>query len=163
MWSQNNELEGPDRIKACVPYLLPLIDGDKFGHFIYERIPILGELNDFFLGPLVSLQERIPFLAVGLFILLTVGTRFQPDMNRNVRFSAQQAALIDVALIFPELIGSSFQEDPLPRAIAEPCSNFVWYTYMTAVVYCLYSNLRGRKPDQIPYISPSADLMVGPF
>lgn len=164
MWSQDDELVGADRVKACVPYILPLLDGDQFGHYIYyTRLPILGEINDFLLGPLVHLQHKVPFLGVGLFVLLTLGTRFNTEISRNVRFSAQQAALIDVALIFPQLIGEAFHEDPLPRSIAEPCSNFVWYAYMTAVIYCIYSNLRGKRPDEIPFISPAADLMVGPF
>jgi Chloroplast import apparatus Tic20-like len=163
-WSPNDELVGADRIKACVPYLLPLIDGDQFGKYIYyTRFPLLGEINDFVMGPLVNLQHKIPFFGVGIFILLTLGTRFNTDMNRNVRFNAQQAALLDVALIIPELIAQGFVDDPLPRYIAEPCANFVWYSYMSIVLYCLYSNLTGKKPDQIPFLSPSAELMVGPF
>lgn len=164
MWSQDDDLKGSDRIKACVPYILPLLDGDQFGHYIYyTRFPILGEINDFLLGPLIHLHHKIPYLGVGLFILLTLGTRFNTDISRNVRFSAQQAALIDVALIFPELIGSCFAEQPLPRYIVEPCNNFIWYAYMSAIIYSVYSNLKGQKPDQIPFISPSAELMVGPF
>jgi hypothetical protein len=124
---------------------------------------MLGTLDDMLLGGLEHLHHSIPFLSTTLFILLTLGTRFNTEISRNVRFSAQQAALIDVALIFPELIASGFEEDPLPRAIAEPCANFVYYAYLTAVVYCLYSNLRGKRPDQIPFISPWSDLMVGPF
>ena len=163
MWSQDDEIEGVDRIKACVPYLLPLIDGDHFGQYIYSRIPLLGALNDVTIGPLAEISHNIPFLTLGLFIALTLGTRFNTEMSRNLRFSAQQAALIDVALLLPELIASAFEEDPLPRYIVEPCANFVWYAYMTAVIYSVYSNLRGKKPDQIPWLSSSADLMVGPF
>jgi hypothetical protein len=163
MWSQNDEIEGSDRIKACIPYLLPLIDGDHFGKYMYERIPLMGSIDQLTIGPLADLGHSIPFLSLGLFIALTLGTRFNTSMSRNLRFSAQQAALIDVALLIPELIGSSFVEDPLPRYIAEPCCNFVWYAYMSIVIYCLISNLRGKKPDQIPYLSSSADLMVGPF
>jgi Chloroplast import apparatus Tic20-like len=163
MWSQDDEIRGPDRIKACVPYMLPLIDGDHFGRFIYARIPPLGALDEFTIGPLAELAHNVPFLTVALFIALTLGTRFNSDMSRNLRFSAQQAALIDVALLFPELISSGFQEDPLPRYITEPCSNFVWYAYMSVIAYCFYSNLRGKRPDQIPFISNVANVMVGPF
>jgi Chloroplast import apparatus Tic20-like len=163
MWSQDDEIRGPDRIKACVPYMLPLIDGDHFGRFIYARIPPLGALDEITIGPLAELAHNVPFLTVALFIALTLGTRFNSDMSRNLRFSAQQAALIDVALLFPELISSGFQEDPLPRYITEPCSNFVWYAYMSVIVYCFYSNLRGKRPDQIPFISNVANVMVGPF
>lgn len=163
MWDQDDAIEGSDRIKACIPYLLPLIDGDQFGQYIYSRIPALGALNDITIGPLAEISRNIPFLTLGLFIALTLGTRFNTDMSRNLRFSAQQAALIDVALIFPMLIASAFEEDPLPQYIVEPCANFVWYAYMTAVIYSVYSNLRGKKPDQIPWLSSRADLMVGPF
>jgi hypothetical protein len=163
MWSQNDDIQGADRIKACVPYLLPLMDGDHFGRFIYDRFPPLGVLDELTIGPLAELGHKIPFLSLGLFVALTLGTRFNTDMGRNLRFSAQQAALVDVALLFPELIGSGFEADPLPRYIAEPCSNFVWYAYMSVVIYCVYSNLRGKKPDQIPFLSSTADLLVGPF
>jgi Chloroplast import apparatus Tic20-like len=163
MWSQNDEIQGADRLKACIPYLLPLIDGDQFGRFIYSRIPVLGAVNDFTIGPLADIAHRVPFFSVIFFVALTLGTRFNTDMNRNIRFSAQQAALIDVALIFPELIGTCFEGETLPRSLVEPCNNFVWYAYMSAVLYSVYSNLRGKKPDQIPYLSTYSDLMVGPF
>jgi Chloroplast import apparatus Tic20-like len=163
MWSQDDEIEGADRIKACIPYLLPLIDGDHFGQYMYERIAFLGTIDEVTIGPLAEWGHKIPFLSLGLFIALTLGTRFNSSMSRNLRFSAQQAALIDVALLFPELIGSGFAEDPVPRYIAEPCCNFVWYAYTSVVLYCIISNIRGKKPDQIPYLSNSADIMVGPF
>jgi hypothetical protein len=165
LWDPNDgDLVGADRIKACVPYLLPLIDGDQFGSYIYySRFPLLGEINDFVMGPLVALQHKIPFFGVGIFILLTLGTRFNTGIHRNVRFSAQQAALIDVALIVPQLVAQGFVDEPLPRYVAEPCANFVWYAYMSTVVYCVASNLLGKKPDQVPFISPSAEVMVGPF
>lgn len=163
MWSSDDEIQGADRIKSCIPYMLPLIDGDHFGRFIYNSIPPLGAIDDFVLGPFVTLNRQVPFLSLILFTAFTLGTRFNMDMNRNVRFNAQQAALIDLALIFPELIGSSFAEEPLPRALVASSMNFVWIAYVSLVVYSIYSNLRGKRPDQIPFISNGADLMVGPF
>jgi len=165
MWSQDDELVGSDRLKACFPYLLPLIDGEQFGRYVFERVPLLGDVNDFLLGPFVHLQHNVPFFGVGFFVLLTLGTRFNTDtMSRNVRFSAQQAALIDVGLIVPELLGTAFSGDAqLPRSVMEPCTNFVFYAYASTVMYCVYCNLRGKRPDQIPIISPAADMMTGPF
>jgi hypothetical protein len=163
MWSADDELQGADRIKACIPYMLPLIDGDIFGKYVYERIPILGTVSDFFIGPLVNIHDKVPFFSIIFFVALTLGTRFNTEMDRNVRFSAQQAALIDAVLIVPEIIRESFLEDPVPRYLAEPCSNFVWYAYATVIIYCVYSNLTGKRPDEVPYISPLADLLTGPF
>ena len=165
MWNWgDNELHGPNRIKACIPYILPLLDGDQFGNYIYERISLLGCVNAWTLGPLVDLFHKVPFLSITLFIALTLGTRFNFEgMDRNVRFNAQQAALLDVTLLLPEFIGSAFTDDPLPRWIVEPCNNLVYYVCITTVGYCIYSNLRGKKPDQLPYISSGAELMTGPF
>jgi hypothetical protein len=163
LWNSGEDLEGTNRYKACVPYLLPLMDGDGFGKYIYERVPPLGFLDGLFIGPLYENFSQIPFLGLIIFVALTIGTRGNTDMERSVRFNAQQAALIDVSLVLPELIGSAFEGEDMPRYLAEPCMTFVWYTYMAAVLYSIFCNLRGKKPDQIPWISNYADMMVGPF
>jgi hypothetical protein len=165
MWSDGDDIEGSDRLKSCVPYLLPLLDGDHFGHYIYQRIPPLGFLDDLFIGPLLNIYNAIPLSSLLFFLALTLGTRAMgTSMSRGVRFNAQQAALIDVSLVVPELIGGAFSNDNLPRSVLEPCSNFVYYTYMAAVLYSLYSNLvQGKKPTEIPYLSSWAEMAVGPF
>ena len=30
-WDRDGDLQGTDKIKACVPYILPILDGDHFG------------------------------------------------------------------------------------------------------------------------------------
>ena len=163
MWDQDGDLEGPDKLKACVPYILPILDGDHFGQFIYDRIPPLSFVHDILLGGLLHLWDIFPFSGLVLFIALTLGTRGNTEMDRNVRFSAQQAGLIDVSLVVPELIAGSFEGADVPRALLEPCSNFTYYYIVFVVAYCVANNLRGKKPDQIPYISGWSDMMVGPF
>ena len=162
-WNQGSDLEGSDRLKACIPYLLPLLDGDHFGQYLLERIPPLEVVHDILLGGLVNLWQIFPFAGLVFFIALTLGTRGNLDMNRNVRFSAQQAALIDVSLFVPELIASSFEGEDLPRQLLEPCSNLIYYYIVFTVAYCVYQNLQGKKPDQIPFISNWSEVMVGPF
>ena len=165
MWSNSDEdIEGSDRFKACVPYLLPLLDGEMFGKYIYERVPMpLGFLDSLFVGPLYETYSQVPFLGLIMFLALSLGTRGNTEMSRSVRFNAQQACLIDIVLVFPELIGSAFEGENIPRYVAEPSMNFVWYTYMAMILYSIYSNLKGKKPDQLPWISDYAELMVGPF
>jgi Chloroplast import apparatus Tic20-like len=162
-WSQDSDLEGGDKLKACVPYFLPLLDGDHFGRYLFERVPPIGLVHDVLLGGLVQFWEIFPFTGLVFFLALTLGTRGNTEMNRNVRFSAQQAALIDVSLVVPEIIASSFEGEDVPRALLEPCSNFTYYYILSMVAYCVFRNLRGKKPDQIPYISGWSDIMVGPF
>jgi hypothetical protein len=114
-WKGSEDVEGANILKSCIPYLLPLLDGELFGRYIYEQVPLLGFLDSLFIGPLYEFYNRIPFLGLILFIALTLGTRSNTEMNWNVRFNAQQAALIDVALVFPELIGSAFEGENIPR------------------------------------------------
>lgn len=85
------------------------------------------------------------------------------NMSRNVRFNAQQAVLIDVALILPTIVQQGFADVDVPRVYAEIGCNFVWYAYMSAVVYSVAMNLRGRKPDGLPILSGFAEQMTGPF
>ena len=163
-FDDEGDIRGPDRIKSCIPYLLPLIDGDSFGKYIYERIPPLGTLDYVLLRPLVECIQAVPFLGILIFTAFALGPRFT-NQSREVRFNAQQAVLIDVAIIFPTLIGEAVNsaDANLPRSIIEPCSNFVWYAYVSMVIYCIASNLRGKKPDQIPFISNYAEIAIGPF
>ena len=163
-WRGTEDVEGVDILKSCFPYLLPLCDGDHFGRYIYHDIPPLGFLDALFIGPLSEFVTGVPFLGVILFVALTLGTRSNTEMSWNVRFNAQQAALLDVALIVPELIGSAFEGQDVPRYIQAPCMNFVWYCYMAMALYSIYSNVVLRKrPDQIPFISSYATAMTGPI
>jgi hypothetical protein len=158
----SNEIEGADRILACLPYLLPLLDGDKFGRYIYARIPPLGLADAIVLGPFKVLWQSIPFLGFGVFIALSVLSR-NPNLSRGVRFSMQQAVLLDIILIFPSLFGSVLGGNIIPRILAEPASNFVYYGLVASVGYAIVSNLQGKTPNQIPIISEAAESQVGPF
>ena len=135
--------------------------GDQFARFIYMRIPPLKVAEQIFLGPLISLDSSVPFFGFALFLGLVVLAR-NTSISRGVRFNIQQAILIDIALIFPDLIGS-FAPKNIPLAIVEPCNNFVFYAYASAVGYSIFSNIRGKTPREIPFISEAADRAVGPF
>lgn len=164
LFDDEGDIRGPDRYKSCIPYILPLIDGDSFGKYIYERIPPLGDVHYVLLRPIAEGVQHVPILSTLLFIIFALGPRLT-NQSREVRFNAQQAILIDVALIFPELLGDAVADADakFPRAIMEPSSNFVWYFYVSLVIYCVTSNLRGRKPDQIPFISNLTEYAIGPF
>jgi hypothetical protein len=159
----SEEIDGPDRIKSCIPYMLPLLEGDMFGKYIYERVPPLKFLDDLLLSPLVSIFDSFPFLGLILFLLISIGSRNVDGMSRAVRFNAQQAVLIDVALIVPSLIGAGLEGVGVPRIYEEIGSNFVYYALMSSILYSVFMNLRGSKPNGIPYLSSAADYITGPF
>jgi hypothetical protein len=161
---EDEELMGSSaRVKACIPYILPLLDGDQFGSYMYERIPILGMMDDILLGFSVQTFQNVPFLGIGLFLLLSLGTTRNTELPRVLRFNAQQAILIDVALIIPQLFGEALAGEDIPRYLMEPATNLVYYSYMSMILYSITSNLRGKKPDSIPFISVAAETILGPF
>ena len=163
-FEDESDIRGPDRIKSCIPYMLPLIDGDSFGRFIYERIPPLATLDYVLLRPFVEAFNAVPFLSILLFMVFALGPQLLRDsLSREVRFNAQQAIFIDLALIIPTLIGEAIEGESVPRQLLEPSTNFVWIAYVSLVMYSVTSCLRGRKPDQIPFISSAADMATGPF
>mmetsp|Transcript_5309 Transcript_5309/g.15067 ORF Transcript_5309/g.15067 Transcript_5309/m.15067 type:complete len:219 (+) Transcript_5309:147-803(+) len=162
MWGNDDEIEGQDRIKSCIPYLLPLIDGDHFAKYINLRFPPLGLVDSVTISPLANLVDSVPFLSLILFLVLSLGTRAL-NLSRPIKFNAQQAVLIDVALIFPELIGGAFEGQRQFVPLMEPCSNFIFYCYMGACLYSISSNLRGKTPDGIPVISNAAKMAAGPY
>jgi hypothetical protein len=76
MWSNSDDIEGNDRIKSCVRYLLPLLDGDHFGIYIYDRIPPLGWLGRLFRSnPFKISTKPSPLAPILFFLALTLGTR----------------------------------------------------------------------------------------
>lgn len=161
--TDDDDLQGSDRIKACIPYMLPLLDGDFFGKYIYQRIPPLGTLDQILIAPLVSILQSFPFLSLILFCLFTLGARNAQGLSRNVRYNAQQAVLIDIVLIFPTIIYEGLADVDVPRVWAEFGCNFVWYFYTSAIMYSVIMNLRGKKPDGLPILSDAAEFMTGPF
>jgi len=162
MWSNDDEIQGQDRIKACIPYLLPLVDGHHFAKYINLRFPPLAAIDSITIAPLADLVESVPFLSLILFLVLSLGTR-GANLSRPVKFNAQQAVLIDVALVFPELFGAAFEGQRAFVPLMEPASNFVFYFYMGCVIYSVSSNLQGKTPNQIPFISNAANMATGPY
>jgi len=160
MSSGDDEMDIPDRILACAPYVLPMVDGVEFGKYIFMRIPALGLVEKLTLGGLVNIFDKVPFSQLIIFIALSFASR-NPEIPRQIRFNMQQAILIDIALIFPSVLGGVANN--LPRFIVEPSTNFVFFCFAAAVGYSVVSNLSGKVPDQIPLISRTADEQIGPF
>jgi len=150
-------LDGPaDRALACLPYLIPLLDGDRYGMFLFYNFPALGLLDQIALGPFKLVYGSIPFAQLVAFLGLSVLSR-NPDLPYSLRFNMQQALLLDIALIFPSLLGGI----PAPAVVANGGSNFVFLALVGSVGYALVSNLTGKVPDKIPLISDAARSSIG--
>lgn len=163
--SMANEVMGKDRILSCLPYLLPLLEGDSYGRYIFRAFPPLGLADALLLGPFHLIYETIPFSGLIFFFGLSILSR-NADISRSVRFNMQQAVILDIGLIFPSLLGQliglgggSF----LPRVLVESGNNFIFYCLVASVGYSLFSNATGKLPNGIPIVSEAAETQIGPF
>ncbi|OSX68593.1 hypothetical protein BU14_2526s0001, partial [Porphyra umbilicalis] len=148
---------------ASAPYLLPLLDGLVFGRFVFERAPALAALVVPAVAPLFRLYRGTPFFAFGIFFALYVLIVRNTGFSRFVRFNTQQALLIDVVLILPQLLGGAVAAAGVPGWILEAGSSTIFYAVVASVVYAVVSNLRGETPDQIPGVSEAVEAQIGPY
>lgn len=161
MSSNNQEVQGIDRGLACLPYLLPVLDGDRYGRFIFAAFPPLGIADAILLGPFHSIYNIIPFAQLIAFFGLSFLSR-NPEISRSVRFNMQQALILDIMLIFPSLLGRL--GIPMPSILVASGSNFIFYVLVAAVGYSLFSNaVLGKLPNQIPILSEASEAQIGPF
>jgi hypothetical protein len=63
--------------QACLPYVLPLLDGVGQGRNIYALVPALGTALYTVLGSTLAIYKGVPFLSFGVFIALTFAARNQ--------------------------------------------------------------------------------------
>mmetsp|Transcript_23699 Transcript_23699/g.81395 ORF Transcript_23699/g.81395 Transcript_23699/m.81395 type:complete len:294 (-) Transcript_23699:21-902(-) len=151
------------RVAACAPYLLPLSDVIPFSQYIANDFPIvLLPLAPF--APFVALLNVIPFGSFIVFLGLSSASR-NPELPRFVRFSMQQAVLLDIALIFPQLFQQLFGglKVQFPQELVEPSASFVFLFIAVSILYSCGSNALGKQPNQIPIISNAAEQSIGPF
>lgn len=159
-----------DKIISILPYLFPLMDGLQYGRFLLAADD--SGANPFLvvLAVLYTLYRSIPFSGFAAFFALNILSG-NPSLNRLVRFNAQQAIYIDIALFFPSLLiglGGLVTKNAgvsLPPASGEIFSDVMFGTLLLTLTYCAGSSLFGKEPDSIPLISgavknrmPSIDM-----
>ncbi len=146
-----------DRIFACLPYLLPLIDGFAFGNkYLFAQFPVL----QLFYLPLVPLMQiySLPFASLVIFFALYLGVVRNENISHFIRFNAMQAILLDIVLMLCDLVLRIF-EGPQVAFIAETLYNMVFLGAFAAFVYAVVQSLLGRHAE-IPPLSDAVYMQV---
>ncbi|WP_026097338.1 Tic20 family protein [Baaleninema simplex] len=152
-----------DRVFACLVYLLPLLEAVTFGSYLFNQIPILGQLILVPLSPFISVYGLIsafPFGRLILFFVLLLAVVRNPRINHFLRFNTMQSLLLSIALflldIVLQLVGlplSIFQSSSNLLAIA--MSNLLFLAFFGAAIYAIVQCVRGRYPE-LPVVSEAA-------
>ncbi|BBD68638.1 hypothetical protein NIES4072_40470 [Nostoc commune NIES-4072] len=148
-----------DRIFACLPYLLPLIDGLVFGRFLFKQFPALQVLLLplqpvlIIYGSLGQIGQIIVFFA--LFLLVVRNEK----INHFIRFNTMQAILLDIVIFLCSILVRVLAEVPGTSFAIETVANTIFLGVVAAVAYSTIQSLLGRYAE-IPAISDAVYMQV---
>ncbi|WP_445633257.1 Tic20 family protein [Nostoc sp. DSM 114161] len=149
----------PDRIFACLPYLLPLIDGLVFGRFLFSQFPVLQVLLLplqpvlIIYGSLGQLGQLIVFFA--LFLLVVRNEK----ISHFIRFNTMQAILLDIVIFLCSILVRILGQVPGTGFAIETVANTIFLGVVVAVGYSVIQSLIGRYAE-IPAISDAVHMQV---
>ncbi len=146
-----------DRIFACLPYLLPLLDGLVYGRYLFQQFPPL-QLILIPLAPLLQIYRGIPFLGLIVFFALFLLVVRNNNISHFIRFNTMQAILLDIVLILCGLILSILGQT-LGGFILETLSNMIFLGILASFIYGVVQSAMGRYAE-IPTISDAVYMQV---
>ncbi|MBW4466770.1 MAG: hypothetical protein KME07_15210 [Pegethrix bostrychoides GSE-TBD4-15B] len=146
-----------ERIFACLPYLLPFLDGLDYANPFLSQFPVLQPLFLPFL--LLKPLTGFPFGLIIFFALFLLVIRNE-NISHFIRFNAMQAILIDIVLILCGLIFSYILQPVLQGGlILETLFNVVFLGTVVAVIYSVVQSALGRYAE-IPTLSEAVYMQV---
>lgn len=149
-----------DRIFACLPYLLPLIEGLlQFGQLLQQFPP----LQFLFLPllPVIALYQSLGrWGSLIIFFVLFLAVVRNERISHFIRFNAMQALLLDILLIIIGLILGFLQ--PVLGTSSLIVSTLINLVFLAIVAACGYSMVRSLLGHyaEIPTLSEAAYAQV---
>jgi uncharacterized membrane protein len=149
----------PDRIFACLPYLLPLVEGIAFGSSLLRQFPALGVLLlpvlpvKLAYNSLGSIGQLIVFFA--LFMLVVRNEK----ISHFIRFNTMQAILLDIVIFLCSILLQILTPVPGAGFAIETIANTIFLGILASVAYSVFQSLMGRYAE-IPAISDAVHMQV---
>jgi uncharacterized membrane protein len=147
-----------DRIFACLPYLLPVIEVFQFGSFLLAQFPPLQLL---FL-PLISLNNiynSVPYAGLIIFFALFFFVIRNEKISHFVRFNTMQAILLDIVIFLFSILIPIVALFPGGGFAIQTLSTTIFLGIMGGVVYSIAQSLLGRYAE-IPAISDAVYMQL---
>jgi hypothetical protein len=149
-----------DRIFACLPYLLPLIDALLFFSApFFRQFP---ELMFLFapIAPIAGLYRGIPFMGLIIFVALFMLVVRNENISRFIRFNTMQAIMLDIILIICNLIFTLLLSQIFTGGLLlDTIYNVVFLGTLAAVIYSVIQCALGRYAE-IPTLSDAVHMQV---
>jgi len=148
----------PDRIFACLPYLLPLIEVFVFGRFFLNDFPLLG-LIFLPLLPLLTIYSGIPYAGMIIFFALWLLVVRNEKISHFIRFNTMQAIILDIVIFLCNILTRIVQFVPGSGFAMQTLYTTIFMGIVAAVVYCVAQSLVGKYAE-IPAISDAVYMQV---
>ncbi|KAM7498997.1 hypothetical protein LguiA_023411 [Lonicera macranthoides] len=148
--------DAPDRIISAVCYFYPFFDGVQYGKYVITQFtPIQTLLQP--LIPAIRVFKSFPFNGFLVFLTLYFVVVRNPNFSRYVRFNTMQAIVLDVLLIFPDLLERSFNpRDGFGLDLLMSLDSTVFLFLLVCLIYGSSSCLLGQLP-RLPIVADAAD------
>lgn len=148
-----------DRILACLPYLLPIIESLPFSGYLIATFPALQFLFVPLL-PFIAIYASVPFAGIIIFFVLLLAVVRNPNIAHFIRFNTMQAILIDIALSLFSLLFRMVLAPALGDSlITQTLANTAFLGVIAASGYCIFQTARGLYAE-IPAISEAVYSQV---
>nr|VDC87859.1 unnamed protein product [Brassica oleracea] len=142
----DDSVDASDRLISAVCYFYPFFDGIQYGKFIitqYQPFQILIQP----LFPAIKAFKSFPFNGFLIFITFYFVVVRNQNFSRYVRFNTMQAIVLDVLLIFPDLLERSFNpRDGFGLDVVMSLDSTVFLFLVVSLIYGFSACLFGLVP-----------------
>ncbi|PIA25598.1 hypothetical protein AQUCO_11000017v1 [Aquilegia coerulea] len=154
-----NNIDLPDRIISAVCYFYPFFDGIQYGKYVINQFtPIQVLLQP--LIPSIRVFKSFPFNGFLVFLTLYFVIVRNRNFSRYVRFNTMQAIVLDVLLIFPDLIERSFNpKEGVGLDFLMSLDSTVFLFLLVSLIYGSTSCALGQIP-RLPIVAEAAERQV---
>ncbi|KAF5730472.1 protein TIC 20-v chloroplastic [Tripterygium wilfordii] len=157
----NDTADAPDRIISAVCYFYPFFDGIQYGKYVITQFsPIQTLIQP--LVPAIRVFKSFPFNGFLVFLTLYFVVVRNRNFSRYVRFNTMQAIVLDVLLIFPDLLKRTFNpRGRLGLDLVMSLDSTVFLFLLISLIYGSSTCLLGQVP-RLPIVAEAAERQV-PF
>ncbi|KAJ7960932.1 protein TIC 20-v, chloroplastic [Quillaja saponaria] len=155
----NDSADPPDRLISAICYFYPFFDGVQYGKYVITQFaPVQTVIQP--LLPAIRVFKSFPFNGFLVFLALYFVVVRNPNFSRYVRFNTMQAIVLDVLLIFPDLLERSFNpRDGVGLDLMMSLDSTVFLFLLVCLIYGSSSCLLGQVP-RLPIVAEAADRQV---
>lgn len=147
-----------DRIFACLPYSLPLIEALTFGISLLSQFPVLRILF-VPLFPFIAIYSAIPYGNIVVFFALFFLVVRNERIPHFIRFNTMQALLLSIAIVIFAYLLQLIGIVPGAGFAIQTLSTTIFLGVVAASVYSIAQSLFGRYAE-IPAISDAVYMQV---